>query len=282
MSAVSAGRSAPRRTAPAGPAVRIPISPRALRRWTLRGVALLLTAAAAAALWAARVPHQAADRALAATVASGLELRRVDIAGRLHQPEGPVRAAAYVGASTAMLDTNPIAVRARLLELPWVADATVARRFPDTLAITLVERKPAALWQHRRRLALVDASGHVLTRGDLAKFARLPLVVGPDAHRELASLTALLATAPTIAPKMDNATWVGRRRWDLRMTTGETLALPEGYARAEAALARFAALHAERPLLGRGFVRFDLRLPGKMVVRVSNAPGATAPPETRI
>jgi cell division protein FtsQ len=69
------------------------------------------------------------------------------------------------------------------------------------------------------------------------------------------------------------ATWVGTRRWDVRFQSGETLALPEGDAAAKAAYAKFDRMDQAARLLGQGFVHFDMRIPGKFVVRVSKEPG---------
>ena len=72
-----------------------------------------------------------------------------------------------------------------------------------------------------------------------------------------------------------------RRRWDLNFQSGETVALPEGERPASAALTRFAKMDRSSGLLGRGILRFDLRLPGKMTVRLPRAPGeAIALPES--
>lgn len=287
MSAPAPRRAAPRRRAPpprATPALRVPFSPRALRRAGAWSALALIAAAGLAGLWAAGVPARLAADAVDASVRGGFEVRKVEIAGLRHLDAAPVRAAALAGPSSAMIETDLVAIRARLVALPWVADATVARRLPDTLGVTIVERVPAAIWQWRGRQALVDAQGRVLARDGLARFGRLPLVVGAGANTELASLAALMGAAPALASKIDSATWVGARRWDVKLKSGEVLALPEGYARAEAALAAFDRLNRERTLIGRGFARFDLRLDGKMVVRVSNEPGASvpAPGETRI
>ena len=80
-------------------------------------------------------------------------------------------------------------------------------------------------------------------------------------------------------------TWVGGRRWDLNFASGETIALPEGDEAAARAIRKFAKLDKETGLLGRGIVRFDMRIPGKMIVRLPRAPGepidiasAKAPP----
>ena len=52
------------------------------------------------------------------------------------------------------------------------------------------------------------------------------------------------------------------------------MALPEGYEAARAALAKFARVDRQSGLLGRGMVRFDLRVPGQMIVRLPHAPAS--------
>ncbi|WP_215260787.1 cell division protein FtsQ/DivIB, partial [Escherichia coli] len=76
---------------------------------------------------------------------------------------------------------------------------------------------------------------------------------------------ALLSAAPALKPRVKAATWIGNRRWDLTFDSGETLALPEDGA--GAALMKFAAMDGSRPLLGRGWLRFDMRDPTKLVAR---------------
>ena len=69
---------------------------------------------------------------------------------------------------------------------------------------------------------------------------------------------------------------MGGRRWDIRFQTGEMLTLPEGEEAARAIL-RFARMDQQTQLLGRGFVRFDMRDPRRMIVRVSREPGTSVP-----
>jgi cell division protein FtsQ len=140
-----------------------------------------------------------------------------------------------------------------------------------------VERVPAALWQHQGRIMLIDAEGVVLPATDLKPFSTLPLLVGADASAHAAELLKLVAAHPTIGERLAAAIRVGGRRWDLRMATGETIALPEGPA-ASTALLRFADLDRDTPLLGRGFRRFDLRVPDRMIVRVETETGELPKP----
>jgi cell division protein FtsQ len=165
------------------------------------------------------------------------------------------------------------AIRRRLLQFGWVKDARVSRRLPDMLVIDIVERTPAALWQSRGQLALIDSEGVVLDRVPINKMPDLPLVIGPGANSHSEELGRLMASVPTLKPQLASATWVGGRRWDLNFQSGETVALPEGEGSARSALTRFAKLDRSSGLLGRGIVRFDLRIPDKMIVRLPRAPG---------
>jgi cell division protein FtsQ len=171
------------------------------------------------------------------------------------------------------------AVRQRLLEYGWVKDARVSRRFPDTLVIDIVEREPAALWQDEDRLTLIDREGVVLDRVPVSQMPDLPLLIGKGANQHAVALDALLAKAPALRAQLVSATWVGERRWDLSFQSGETVALPEGMKAAETALTHFAKEDKSAGLLGRGYLRFDLRIPGKMTVRLPRQPGEPIVPE---
>jgi len=267
-----AARRAPARKA-APPAIRLPVSPRRLRAGLLWTIAALAAALAIIVALFIRLPEIAARNVLEQTAAAGFEIRDIEVAGLRHLRRDAVLDAAFAGqSSSAILAADLPAMRARVEALPWVQSATVARRLPARIEITVVERTPAALWQMNRKLTLVDATGEPLTPANLRAFAKLPLVIGEGANREMPSLVALLKTAPSLARPMDSASWVGGRRWDLNMKSGETLMLPEGYAAAERALTQFASLDTDKPLLAQGYLRFDLRLPGKMVVRVAGQP----------
>lgn len=167
-------------------------------------------------------------------------------------------------------------IRDALLQFGWVKDARVSRRLPDTLVVDLVERTPAAVWQHRGRLSLIDGEGVVLDAVPIDKMPDLPLLIGPAANRQAVSLKQMIDGVPTLKPQLASATWIGQRRWDLAFATGETVSLPEGSAAAAKALQRFAKMDRSVGLLGRDMLRFDLRVPGKMIVRVP--PGAQPPP----
>lgn len=224
--------------------------------------------------WAAGLPGMIGTQLGEVAGLAGLSVKRVEIQGIHHMDRLPVYSVALDQTATAMPLVDLQEIRRKLLTFGWVADARVSRRLPDTLLVDIVERKPAAIWQNDGRLALIDGTGVVLAPVDPKAMPDLPVLVGPGANARTQDLDALLGAAPRLRPMIAGATWVGGRRWDVRFQSGETLALPEGAAEERGAIAKFDRMDQAARLLGQGFVRFDMRVPGRFVVRVSREPGA--------
>jgi cell division protein FtsQ len=260
----------------------IPVSAERLARWwrnTLLAIAVLGVLGVA---WAVGVPAMLGTELGELAGMAGLQVRQVAIQGNRHLDSFAINSVVFDQKSTAMPLIDLGEIRRRLLQFGWVADARVSRRLPDTLLVDIVERQPAAIWQNGGRLALVDPAGVVLAPVEPQAMPDLPVIVGPGANLQTADLNQLLAAAPRLKPMVTGATWVGGRRWDLRFSSGETLALPEGGDPERAAMAKFDRMDQATRLLGQGFVRFDMRVPGRFVVRVSREPGAevASPPAT--
>lgn len=96
----------------------------------------------------------------------------------------------FDGVPLLRLDTP--AIRAELLELPGVLDATVRRDFPHGLIVTVVPRTPVATVEEDGGFVVLDAEGVELARDDEPREG-IPVVavpVGSDATAE--ALTAVL------------------------------------------------------------------------------------------
>ncbi|MDF2604286.1 cell division protein FtsQ/DivIB [Sphingomonas sp.] len=256
----------------------LPLSEAALRRavtWSILGLGG--AAALATASWFG-VPAAIGTAVADSTGRLGLNVEGVDITGIKRMNRETVYAVALEDQPKAMLRVDLNLIRERLLAYGWIADAYVARRLPDRLLIHIVEREPAAIWQNGGQLTLIDAKGVPLEPVDRNRMPDLPLVIGPGADRQEANYQRLLAAAPALKPRIKAASWVGNRRWDLTFDTGETLALPqEG---AAAALVKFAELDGARSLLGKGWLRFDMRDPAKLVARKPGTDMEQAVPES--
>jgi cell division protein FtsQ len=266
-SAAKPRKAAPHVKVPKKIAKRLPLDEARVNRWAGIAFGLFLAIIAAVVLVALDVPHRAMVSLGEAIGRAGFSVKRVEVVGIHHMDSEPVYRIALDQQSMAMPLVDVASIRQQLLRFGWVADARVSRRLPDTLAVDIVERQPAALWQDKDKLALIDSGGVVIDRVPVTQMPDLPLLVGPGANLHERDLNRLLDAAPTIRPQLVSAAWVGGRRWDLNLQTGETIALPEGEDQSKTALVKFADLDKSTGLLGRGLLRFDLRLPGKMVVR---------------
>ncbi len=247
----------------------IPISAAAMQRVVTFSILAVAGGAIVATAAMLGIPNLAGTEIAEAAARAGFAVKRVEVTGIDRMERLTVYAVALDQNSRAMPLVDLEKVRNQLLQYGWIADARVSRRLPDTLVVDIVERKPAAVWQHGGQLSLIDEAGVVLEPVALNAMPDLPLVIGPDANVQATELTALLAHAPALKAMLAGATWVGNRRWDLRFQSGEVLALPEGEGASAKALIKFAEMDGSDRLLGRGFMRFDMRDPDKMFVRVS-------------
>jgi cell division protein FtsQ len=266
-----------RKTKPPGLLDGLPISPETLRKLGFWGGLLALIVIATATMFAFRLPQKLGVAIGEQIGASGFAVSRVELRGLDRMDRATVYRTVLNQPSLAMPLVDLDIVRDQLLAFPWIKEARVSRRLPDTLVVDIVERQPAAVWQYNRRLQLVDAEGVALGAVDPQAMPQLPLVIGPGAQHQVAALGTLLEGAPQLRPLMAGSAWVGGRRWDIRFATGETLSLPEGEPEAKAALQRFAEMNARRRLLGGNFLRFDMRIEGKMIVQLRHTPEGGVP-----
>jgi cell division protein FtsQ len=94
-------------------------------------------------------------------------------------------------------------------------------------------------------------------------------VVGKGAERSAKDFLAVIDRYPDIRSQLRASILVAERRWNLRLTNGIDVRLPE--TDVEAALDRLVALDRDQKLLSRDITMVDLRLPDRVSVRLSDA-----------
>ncbi|MGH6912182.1 MAG: cell division protein FtsQ/DivIB [Geminicoccales bacterium] len=250
------------------------------------GAALAISVIVALGFWlgsaglAQRAFAAVTDGALGVSADLGLSVREVYAVGRVRTGQAELRAQLGIEIGEPILALDPDAARARLEQLPWVAQASVVRLLPDRVQVRLIERQPLALWQRPGRFALVDRGGAVIDPNvdgqewqDAAPEARhgqLRVLVGDQAPRHAARLFALLSTEPALWGRVIAATWVGDRRWTLRLDNQIDVLMPE---RDMLRAWRFLADKArDEALLERAVSVVDLRfLPNRLRLRLDPA-----------
>jgi cell division protein FtsQ len=209
------------------------------------------------------------DTADSAANAAGMRIATVSLSGQRQVSREEIFAAAGVTDHSSLLFLDVGDARARLEAIPWVAEATVRKFYPDRLQITITEREPFALWQMDGKVQVIAADGTVLSNRIEPRLASLPFVVGPGAAAAARGFLAVLDAYPAIRDQVRASIFVAERRWNLRLKSGLDVRLPD--ANIEAALDTLARLDREKALLSRDITAVDLRLADRVTVRVSDA-----------
>jgi cell division protein FtsQ len=226
------------------------------------------------------------EQALALSARLGFVVREVYADGRVRTDPEALRRQLGIAVGQPILAIDPTITRARLEQLPWVERASVERLLPDRVQIRLIERQALALWQRSDRFALIDRGGEVIAADVAAldgmgegaamadpeadpaiRWGQLRVLVGDEAPQHAARLFALLSTEPELWARVAAATWVGDRRWTLRLDNRIDVLMPEqGMLRAWRLLAEKAR---EDALLERAVSVIDLRfLPNRLRLRL--------------
>lgn len=251
-------------------------APRRMPRAWIAGsaaVAGLAVAVAGYVLWPAEwiaAQEQALiDETVATSASMGLTVERVMIEGRHDTPPELLISTIEVTAGDPILAVDPEAIRLRLEDLPWIRSATVERRLPGEIRLTIVEREPIALWQRDGRYHLVDRYGDWLPITETGKYTGMIVLTGEDAPAQAQALLDLLALEPELATRVVAAQRVGARRWNLQFDNGVDVRLPEE--EPAAAWRALAAMEREQGLIDRDLVMIDMRVPDRLIVRLSPA-----------
>ena len=204
------------------------------------------------------------------------KLADVTVEGREYVERDAILEALHVQRGDSLLGIDLQAARKRLEAIDWVANATVERRLPDTLYVTLKERRAVAIWQNGNEYTLIDRNGRTVRASRMPPGASsLLLLGGPGAPEHVGELLLLLAYEPNVAKQLRAAVWVAQRRWNLILSSGVEIWLPEEDS--VAALQRLAKLDGEARLLSREFGVVDMRLGDKLYLR-KRAPGSEVQP----
>jgi cell division protein FtsQ len=201
--------------------------------------------------------------------ALGFGIAAVSVNGGNQISREQALALAGVTGRSSLLFFDAESARSRLVADPWIADAAVLKLYPDRLLITITERRAFALWQHNAHVNVIADDGTVLQPFVEDRYRGLPLVVGSGAERRAKNFIGLLDRYPAIRSAVRASVLVAERRWNLRLTNGMDVRLPEGDL--QTALDRLVKLDNDKKLLSRDVTSIDLRLADRVTVRLSDA-----------
>lgn len=152
------------------------------------------------------------------------------------------------------------AARDRLLSLDWIKSANVRRRYPDDITVTVVEKKPFALWRDASgHIWVIERDGSLITDRGYDQFLKLPHFIGTGAPQGAAEIVDALPGHRAVVARLKGMQRVGERRWNLVLDNGVVVQLPEKGWKKE--LNTLESLIVDKGILERDVTQIDLRSP---------------------
>ena len=209
---------------------------------------------------------RAVNRGINTVIAdAGFGISEIHITGNRRTPYKQVLEVLAMQPGQSIFSADLWGAQNRLRHLDWIATAEVHRRYPDAIFVSLVEKRPFALWQMPANakgeapIAVVERSGAVITTREADKFRRLPKLVGAGAPQTAADLVDAVQAHRATAARIAAYARQSERRWNLILDDGVVVKLPEaGWNRELDALEH---LIIDSGILERDVVEIDLRSP---------------------
>ncbi len=166
------------------------------------GIALVVGASSAVA-WVTRKHVVSSER---------FDVRTVDVIGAHRRSQADILRAAGLELGANIFSVNVDAARTMLLTDPWIGDATIARRLPDTIVVQVTEREPGAIVALGETF-LATRAGSLFKKLEPGDPLDLPVVTGlsPDlATQDRDGTAKTIRRAIDLAADYDQSALAGR------------------------------------------------------------------------
>ncbi len=224
--------------------------------------------------WLSNPQNQAAIRDTVAEARASIEQRPEFMVNLMAIDGGDaaldlaIREAVPLDFPVSSFDLDPNAMRARILEMPPVREATVRIRPGGILQVDITPRVPVAIWRTGEGLTLIDREGvrvAPIMRRDL--HPDLPVIAGDGAPDHVTEALALITAGAPLGDRLRGLVRLGDRRWDVVLDRNQRIMLPS--TKPVRALERAIALDGVDEVLSRDVARIDLRLSDRPTVRMN-------------
>lgn len=200
-------------------------------------------------------------------VGAGLTVSAITIEGVISVTREEIGDAAGVNLGEPLFGIDIATVKEKVENLNWVKSVVVTRKLPDQVMINVLEHQPAALWQVDNKLWIMSDEGIQISDEQLEYFANLPMISGEGADKQLGNLINAVDSNMGLFDRVETASWVGGRRWDLILKNGIKIMFPEH--QLEEAWLNLVTFEQNEKLLARNILAVDFRVRDKTVVRLT-------------
>ena len=158
-------------------------------------------------------------------------------------------------------------LRKRVLTLPPVEIAEARIKGGGILHIKVNEKTPALLLKEKIGFTVLSKQGEFIRSvSSREHFSGLPVIIGKGAENAAHQANAIFKAIHGKLDQVRGLVFVGQRRWNLIMASGQVVMLPEK--NPEHAIQKIIILDEAEQILSRNISVFDLRLPSRITLRI--------------
>ncbi|MBM5782640.1 MAG: FtsQ-type POTRA domain-containing protein [Pelagibacterales bacterium] len=153
-------------------------------------------------------------------------------------------------------------------KLPWINEVVITRNMPNSISISVTEYEPFAIWHKDDEKYVADKDGNIVLVQDVEEFKDLLILSGEGGTSNVKSLFNIFAIDPNLSSQVYSATWIGGRRWDIRLDDGLLIKLPESNI-SEAWNGLLKIYNMQGAIVGLSVI--DLRVEGKIYLEYGDS-----------
>ena len=158
-------------------------------------------------------------------------------------------------------------LRKRVLTLPPVEIAEARIKGGGILHLKVNEKTPALLLKEKIGFTVLSKQGEFIRSvSSREHFSGLPVIIGKGAENAATQANAIFKAIYGKLDQVRGLVFVGQRRWNLIMASGQVVMLPEK--NPEHAIQKIIILDEAEQILSRNISVFDLRLPSRITLRI--------------
>ncbi len=206
---------------------------------------------------------------------AGLTVSEIEISGnrftlnhQINQAMGNI-----IGLPIMELDIYQVSENIKLL--PFVKEVSLKRLMPNKITLEIYEHQPEFLWQIKGKIWLLSRDGIKITDKNIGRFAAMTHLVGKGVVEALDEVLILKKLNPIFFKRIKTLNRISLRRWDVTLKDGVKIMLPENRVSAQKKESlkriwlKLIDFDNEKTLFKRNILILDLRLPDKVIIRLT-------------
>ena len=240
-------------------------------RWSLSGMFIILIVSMVLKTndYGDRFSSELPKYQVSISGAVGLVVDEVLVNGRQNTSKASLLEALNVKLGEPILGLDLDVIQSRVVALPWVKTAHIQRQLPDKVLINIQERRPSGRWQKNGRLTLIDEDGVTIRKLSGNLFQHLPIIIGNDAPAKVKQVLPILKKEPELFRRVKALTFVGSRRWNVRVDDKIDIKLPEK--QIDKAWSNLATIEKGHKVLNRDVIAVDMRIIDQFIIKLTPA-----------